>query len=311
MKEKIVPDVIFIKNDKKLEETLKSELKNVFAKGESIAIKLHFGEPGNPYALKPDFVKRFVNVLKEMGTKPFLFDSPVAYPGPRNNEKDYKEAARKMGFSEESMGCRVVISNEGLNVKGKKLTYEICKTLADADGVLVLTHVKGHICCGFGGAIKNLGMGGQTKKTKSLIHNAGKPKYVGGCTLCEMCSSVCPTENIRYAGNRPYFDKSWCCGCSNCVYNCPHHALNVVEEHFNMSLSEAAVCALKNYNKAYFVNVIRNISKNGDCSKDPGPIVLSDVGIIISKDLVAVDKASMDLINQKAGKDLFKEIHKK
>ena len=138
-----------------------------------------------------------MRVLKDIGTKPFLFDSPVVYTSPRDSEMGYLKAAADMGFSEENVGCAVVISNESIKVKGKHVVYEVCKTLTDADGVLVLSHVKGHECCGFGGAIKNLGMGAQSKETKGKIHEGGEPVYVGGCTLCGECAKNCPENNIR------------------------------------------------------------------------------------------------------------------
>jgi uncharacterized protein len=305
-------EVIFLKDESLLDTELKRELPKHFKAGEKIAIKLHFGEPGNITSLRPAFVKKVVDALKALGAKPFLFDSPVSYAGPRNTVKDYEKAVITMGFGEDKIGCPSVISDSTLIVKGKGLTYGTCKTLADADGVLVLTHVKGHFCSGFGGAIKNLGMGALSKATKQDIHDGGKPKYVGGCTLCGACEKSCPLDNIRYADNRPYFDKNWCCGCSDCVYACQFGALKTNSGYgFDYLLSEGAGAALKHFKKAYFINEVRRITKDCDCFGNPQKAITGDVGILLSDDIVAIDKASMDLINKAEGEDFFLKVHKK
>ncbi|MBS1266121.1 MAG: hypothetical protein MAG795_00086 [Candidatus Woesearchaeota archaeon] len=288
---------------------LKEELSKVFDKGEEIAIKLHMGEPGNKYYLRPIVVKVYVDILKKIGCKPFLFDSPVVYAGPRNTSEDYLKAAAQHGYTEATMGCPIVISNQSITFKGKDMDHEVCKTLAEADGVLVLTHLKGHFCCGFGGAIKNLGMGAVSKETKGKIHNGGEPEYDKGCTMCKICASKCPLNHIRYENNRPYFDANWCCGCSNCVRFCPENAIKAKVDLFDYLLAEGAHAALSHFKKAYFVNIIKNIAKLCDCNADAGGIVLEDVGVAFGDDIISVDKASLDLINKKAGKDLFEEIH--
>ncbi|MBW2971281.1 DUF362 domain-containing protein [Candidatus Woesearchaeota archaeon] len=305
-------NVVFIEDEKKLQSVLKNQLIDAgFVKpGDRIAVKMHFGEPGNKTALKPPVVKKVVNALKELGAKPFLFDSLVVYHSPRNNVEGHLEVAAKQGFTEESMGCEIVVSDEHI-VKRGIINYEICKELVDADGVLVLTHLKGHICTGFGGAIKNLGMGAVSRATKNAIHKGGEPEYVEGCTLCNVCSARCPVDNIRYDDSRPHYDKNWCCGCSNCVIFCPEKASKTKVESFDLLLSEAAAFALKNFKKAYHVNVLKNITRKCDCESNPGEIVVPDIGILMGQDLISVEKASHDLVIEKAGKDVFREIHGK
>jgi uncharacterized Fe-S center protein len=303
--------VIFVETEESLLPALEKELAKIFGKEEKIAIKLHMGEPGNKTALKPAFVKKIVDILKKLGAEPFLFDSPVTYNSPRNTEEGYLLAAGQMGFSGSALGCKVIISDESIPLKGKELTYGVCKTLADADGVLVLTHVKGHVCTGFGGAIKNLGMGAVSKQTKCFIHDGGAPKYIGGCTMCRACQRSCPTDNIRYEKDMPFFDKTWCSGCSNCSYVCPVSAIKPALTGFDFLLSEAASLALKSFKKAYFLNVMKDITKNCDCNSDPGPIIHPDVGYVLGKDILSVEKASFDLINKAAGEDFFRRVNKK
>lgn len=302
--------VIFLKAEDRLKETLKKEFVGLFNKGDKIAVKLHMGEPGSKTYLKPEFAKIAIDVLKELGVEPFIFDSPVAYNSPRGNIKGHQGLAKKHGFDKL---CKVVISDEGVQVKGKNIVYDVCKPLLEADGILVISHVKGHICCGFGGAIKNLGMGGQTKNGKNRIHDSGKPEYFEGCTLCEMCAKHCPTDNIRYRRKgepRPYFDKNWCCGCSNCSRFCPEKAIKPKKDYFDFLIAESAHSVIKD-KKVYFINFVKDITKFCDCLSDSGPILADDVGILLSKDIVAIEKASFDLICEKAGKDVFEEEHHK
>jgi uncharacterized Fe-S center protein len=176
--------------------------------------------------------------------------------------------------------------------------------------LLVLSHVKGRMCSGFGGAIKNLGMGGVTTKTKADIHNFANPMFVGDCTGCGTCVKICPVNTISLQESKAYFNLNGCWGCGQCITACPSNVLKSKIASFDTLIAEGASAVLKN-KKAYFINVIRNITKLCDCCSDPGGIVLDDVGIVMGKDIVAVEKASLDLINKKAGKDLFKEIHNK
>ena len=306
-------NVYFISETDKenFKDAFRRETEKAFQDAKLIGIKLHMGEPGNKNFIRPDFVKIVVDILKQLNKECFLFDSPVSYPGPRHTEEGYKKAAEKHGFIKDNIGCETIISNEAIKLDGKKLSYGVCKSLVEADAVLVLSHVKGHPCCGFGAAIKNLGMGALTKESKSDIHEGGKPELAGKCIKCGKCEKACPTDNIRYDSDGPVFDKSYCIGCSDCVYACENGALSPRGEYFDRLLSDGAGCALKSYKKTLFVNVLERISKMCDCVADAGRIVSDDIGVLISDNIVAIDKASLDLINRKHGSDLFLEVHKK
>lgn len=292
-------------------KSLKNELKNIFNENDNVAIKLHMGEAGNKYYLKPEFVKKVVFVLNELKTKPFLFDSLVIYPGGRDTVEKYYKTAEQHGFTEENIGCPIIISNESETVKTEYLDAGVCKPLFDADGVLVLSHVKGHMCCGFGGAIKNLGMGGVIVKTKKNIHAFSSPIIAGDCIGCGVCVKTCPVGAISLKNKKVDINYSSCWGCGQCIVACPTKVLKPKKAEFDTLIAEGASAVLKNKTKRYFVNVIKDITKLCDCCSDPEGIVLDDVGIVMGKDIVAVEKASLDLINEKAGKDIFKEIHKK
>lgn len=307
-------EIMFIEDNKikeRFSKILKKELKGIFQKNEKIAIKLHMGEKGNKYYLKPEFVKIVVNVLKELNYNPFLFDSPVIYEGGRNTVEKYYKTAEQHGFTEENIGCPIIISNDFEYVKTEHLNAEVCKPLIEADGLLVLSHIKGHMCSGFGGAIKNLGMGGVTIKTKKDIHNFANPIFVGDCTGCGTCVKICPVETISLKNNKAYFNLSGCWGCGLCIDACPSNVLKPKIATFDKLIAESAYAVLRNVKKAYYINVLKEITKLCDCCKDPKGIILEDIGILMGKDIVAIEKASFDLINKKAGKDLFMEIHKK
>jgi uncharacterized Fe-S center protein len=152
---------------------LESEIKNTFTGCKKIAVKLHFGEPGNKTAFKPEDIAPIAAVLKKLGIEFFLYDTSVSYDSPRNNTEGYKHVALEKGWGK--IG-EVVIDGGFVKVKMKNLTHEVGKPLADADGVLVVSHFKGHVCCGFGGAIKNLGMGALSPKSKQAIHDGGRVK---------------------------------------------------------------------------------------------------------------------------------------
>ena len=296
-----------------LKAVAEKELSSVFFEGESVAIKLHMGEAGNEHYLKPGFVKIIVDALKKIGARPFIFDSPVVYPGGRDTPAKYIDTAKEHGFSEETIGCPLVISNESIKVKGKHLGYGVCKDLVDADGVLVLTHAKGHTCSGYGGAIKNLGMGALTKESKGDIHDAANPEIMGDCVGCNACVKACPLQILKLENKKVVLNNDSCIGCSICIQECKYEVLKPKVEMFDVLLSEGANAAHKNFKKSYYINAVINISKKCDCFSDmnKNPIILEDVGVLFGKDIVAVDKASLDLINKKFGDNLFLKHNRK
>jgi len=279
---------------------------------EVVAVKLHMGEPMNKNHLKAEEVKRFVDLLKTMGCKPFLFDTTVSYSGKRNSVKGYFEVAALNGFTEGSMGCPIVIGDEEHEVVKGKLEYRVAKKLCGVS-VLVLTHVKGHPCSGIGAAIKNLGMGAMTKKTKSEIHEGGKPVYVGGCVLCGACVENCPVGAMKLneEERRPEPSLAECQGCSNCTIVCPQKALKPRIATFDFLLAEAAKASVSKFRKVYFVNFLQRMARLCDCFDEPLEPVIPDIGILAGSDILAVEKATYDLIVKKEGKDVFRELNKK
>ena len=291
---------------------IKEELKKLieFPKGSKVVIKLHMGEPGNKHYIKAEYVKVIVDALKEIGLKPILFDSPVVYSGGRDTPEKYLKSAKLHGFIEEKIGCPIVVSNESVNVKTNHFTAEACKELCNAN-ILVLSHVKGHPCCAFGGAIKNLGMGGVTKETKGKIHDLAVPSLEEECSGCGICAEVCPKKIISMKMGKPNIGDG-CFGCNVCVLNCPNNALKPKAALFDVLLAESTNAVLKKMKNVFFINFLKDIAERCDCySYGGGPLIADDIGILLGKDIAAIDNASVELINKRSGKDVFYERHKK
>ncbi len=284
---------------------LKQELKENFKDCRQIAIKIHFGEPGNKTSFKPEDIMPIINLLKELNFGFFLYDSPVAYSSPRNNPITHKVIALKKGWGK--LG-KLINKEDFIEAKGKNLTYQVCKPLTSADGVLVITHLKGHICSGFGGAIKNLGMGALTKKTKKDIHAGGEPIFEGECTQCKSCELACPLGTLKVK-DKPIFGT--CYGCSNCVYACPNNLIKPKVNNFDILLAEGASLAQKNFKKVYYISFLKNITKECDCERNPKEIIAKDCGFLLSKDGVAIDKAAYDIITKNSSEDVFLKHNKK
>ncbi|MFA6088838.1 MAG: DUF362 domain-containing protein [Candidatus Woesearchaeota archaeon] len=292
----------FEKENKELRDILKKELATAFKDCKKIAIKIHFGELNNKTALTPKDIYPITTVLKELNIDYFLYDSSTAYPGPRSSPFTHKMLAILKGFR------KVETGDEFIEIEKEHNKWQVCKKLTDADGVLILSHFKGHPCCGFGGAIKNIGMGALTKKSKQFIHDGAKPTFHGKCSKCGACLKACPIDGIKLT-DKPEFKECW--GCSNCTYICPNNCLKQKVASFDILLSEGACAAYENFKNSYSINIVKRITKMCDCMPTHSEIISHDIGIVMSSDIVAVDKASHDLILKKNKEDVFLKHNKK
>lgn len=285
-------------------EAVKKILAGFYSEASPLAVKIHFGEPGNPYAFVPGDVKPIFDVLKSWGLKPFMFDSPVAYDSPRNNPEGHLHVAREKGYFDLAP-C--VVSDEGIAVKTKDMQVEVCRDLTEAKNVLVISHIKGHQASGFGGAIKNLGMGGVTKATKVLEHSMSKPKFVAACRGCGACASACLPRAITMINNQARINYDICLGCSVCQFVCPYKCLAPEKAYFDDVLAQAAAAVINNFKgKVFYINYLKNIASACDCFPLPDGLVSKDIGVLFSENPVALDKASVDLVNHANQKDVFK-----
>ena len=227
----------------KLEKLIKEAgIGNIDFQNKYAAIKIHFGEPGNLAFLRPNYAKVVADVVKELGGKPFLTDCNTLYVGRRKNALDHLDTAYENGFSPFSTGCHVLI---GDGLKGTDETLvpidgdyvkeaKIGRALMDADIVISLTHFKGHESTGFGGALKNLGMGGGSRAGKMEMHNAGKP-FVNQelCVGCGSCKKNCAHGAITIEDRKASIDVNKCVGCGRYIGACPVDAVDSMCDEAN------------------------------------------------------------------------------
>ncbi len=292
---------------------------NVIEKGDIVAIKLHMGELGNIGYIRPIFVRRVVEFVREQGGKPFITDTTTLYGGHRGNAIDYLMTAAINGFSISSMDCPIIIADgllgkeeEIVEMNGHKIA--IAKAIIEADCLIALSHFKGHGMAGFGGAIKNIGMGCCSKAGKIWQHEVSKPLYdETKCILCRKCLTFCPAGAIYEKDGRIKIDYEKCAGCGACTVLCEQgcfYLTNEIASNFQRRVAMAAKAALQKFgDKVAFMNFLLDITPRCDCCSFADKPVVEDIGILASKDAVAIDKASYDLICKKAGRDIFNEIH--
>jgi len=272
---------------------------------QQVPVKLHMGEPGNPYIIRPELVRVVVDAIVAAGARPFLLDTTVAYPGERSHKKGYERVAVRHGFARENVGCDVVIDDTGVRVVEDGVALEVALHMHSARCMVVLSHVKGHIQAGFGGASKNLRMGGVTKASKRRIHHMAVPVHDEAlCTLCGECARVCPAGALA-VDSEWHIDRSECEGCGKCVLVCQPRALRVEVMSLARGLAIAARACTRDKSVIY-VNSLHQIAEGCDCDPNPGGIICPDIGYVVGTDAAAVDAASLDLVDE-VRTDVFKE----
>jgi len=302
-----VKQVIFFQDLHLISEALKKCSISSFA-GKQVPVKVHMGEIKNKYFLKPAVIKPIIDVLLTNNIEPFLFDSTVAYTALRNTKKGYLQVAKIHGFTQKKIGCPIVIDDVGVPVEINQHSYEVVDHLYQASHIIAISHVKGHIASGMGGAIKNFGMGGVTKKTKQWIHHGSRPEYTKeACTSCGACEQVCPFHAISITTKEWKHSLRKCFGCGVCVENCPENALGFSIQNFQRGLAEAAMACIQD-KQVLYINVVKDIANSCDCDSFAGSILCPDIGYLVSDDPVAIDNASLDLIHE-VKKDVFQREH--
>ena len=290
---------------------------SLFPPGGLLAVKVHFGEHKCSTYIRPHIVRAGVELLKERGFAPFVTDTNTLYKGERHNSVRHLLLAERHGFTQEYLGCPVVISdglrgNNEVEVKlegGRFDSYPVAGDIAHSDGMLVFSHLTGHLAAGFGAAIKNLAMGCTPRRGKLMQHASMKPWIVEkDCTGCGVCAEWCPEGAITVA-EKASIDAELCIGCGECLTVCPSNAVGFSWKQESRLLMEkmaefaaAVMKALKG--RAAFINVVMNVTKDCDCLDKAQKPVGRDVGLLASRDPVALDRASRDLFAEINGRTL-------
>ena len=275
-----------------------------------VAIKLHFGEPGNLAFLRPNWARTVADFVKERGGKPFLTDCNTLYVGGRKNALDHMDSAMLNGFNPMTTGCQIIIG-DGLKgsdevevpvVGGEYVkNAKIGRAIMDADVFISLTHFKGHEEAGFGGCLKNIGMGCGSRAGKMEQHNAGKPhvaqKY---CIGCGQCRKICAHGAPIIENGKAHIDHDKCVGCGRCIAVCPKNAVQINWDETTINLNRK----IAEYTKAvvdgrpcFHISLVIDVSPNCDCRPENDMAIVPNVGMFASFDPVALDMACVDAVN--------------
>lgn len=289
----------------------KAGIEEIDFKGKFTAIKIHFGEPGNLAFLRPNYAKVIADMIKSMGGKVFLTDCNTLYVGRRKDALEHLDAAYENGYNPLTTGCQVII---GDGLKGTDEAYvpvvggeyvreaKIGQAVMDADIIVSLTHFKGHELTGFGGVLKNIGMGCGSRAGKMEMHSDGKPRVRSkACVGCGACAKICAHNAITVLDKKANIDHNKCAGCGRCIGTCRFNAITAAwdesNEILNKKIAEYACAVL--YNRPHFhISLVVDVSPFCDCHAENDMPIIPDIGMFASFDPVALDMACADMANQ-------------
>ncbi|MBQ8450206.1 MAG: DUF362 domain-containing protein [Bacteroidaceae bacterium] len=305
----------------------KAGIANLDLEGKFVAIKLHFGELGNISYLRPNYARAVVDVVKELGGKPFLTDCNTMYPGSRKNALEHLYCAWENGFTPLTVGCPILIG-DGLKgtddvevpvVGGEYVqNAKIGRAVMDADVFISLTHFKGHEMTGFGGAIKNIGMGCGSRAGKTEQHISGQPVIDSDlCRGCKKCMAQCANNGLVFdeTTKKMHIDKEHCVGCGRCLGACNFDAINFENFHapqlLNRKMAEYAK-AVVDGRPQFHISLVVDVSPNCDCHCENDAPILPNIGMFVSTDPLALDQACVDAClaaTPMPGSQLHEHIH--
>ncbi len=313
-------------------EERKNAMKKIFAsfnwntilnKNDKVAIKTHFGEKNNNTHIAAEVVAVFTNALKNLAMKAFLTETSTLYAGERMNAICHLNLAYEHGFTPERMGIPIIMadgllgnSEKEIDIPGKIFSkVSIAADAILADALVLISHPTGHIVAGFGATLKNLGMGLATRKGKMAQHSSIKPFIKSEkCTLCKKCMIWCPEDAIIEKDNSAFILENKCIGCGECLSVCGFDAVRynwgTQSDELQKGMAEYALGVLSNKkDKAVFINVLADMTKECDCLNQQQKPFIPDIGILLGTDPVAIDQATLDLTAQSNTDNLGKMSH--
>lgn len=297
---------------KKLHKLMKAAgFENIDFENKYAAIKLHFGEPGNMAYLRPNFAREVVEYVKSLGGKAFLTDCNTLYVGGRKNALDHLDSAYQNGYNPFTTNCHIIIADglkgtDEAEVPVKNGEYvksaKIGRAVMDADVFISLTHFKGHEAAGFGGVLKNIGMGCGSRAGKQEMHSAGTPAIIDDkCRGCHTCEKNCAHDGI-YVGEDhiAHIREDKCVGCGRCIGHCPFDAITTkwdeANEVLNYKIAEYTQAVVQD-RPSFHVSFVIDVSPECDCLPTNDAAIIPDIGIFASTDPVALDQACVDAVN--------------
>ncbi len=302
-------EVIFSKEIEKIIENIDSSKLSG-----KIGIKTHFGEEGNETYLNPKLVKAIYEKLISLDFEVALIECNVLYQGSRTDKKSHIETAKKHGF--DFAPIDILDGQDGKEEIHLEIEKgRVGKGLQKYDSLVVLSHFKGHVAAGFGGAFKNLGMGLGSRAGKLAMHSDVSPSISSEkCIKCGDCIENCDVEAIRMAQNGAVIDSKICIGCAMCIAICKEKAVNIpwggsTSKELQEKIVDYSSAIINRMNqRLVYINVLKNITEDCDCVGKPMQPMMEDVGILLSEDPVAIESASLDLVDE-VSDGHFKEIN--
>ncbi len=303
----------------KLEKAVKEkDLLNFIEPKDMVAVKTHFGEEGTTGYVRPLYFRALGELLKAKGGQPFLTETSTLYRGKRTNAAEHIELAYDHGFTFEAVGMPIIMADgllgdEEARVEIPGKIYKdvgIAALFARCQAAVMVSHFTGHLLAGFGAALKNMGMGCCTRKGKLIQHSTAKPSIkISKCTGCGECIKWCPADAISPADKKAQIKNAKCIGCGECLAVCRFDAVgfNWGETYENLQhkmVEHALGLAKLKQGKMLYINFLNRISKDCDCMDKSGKTIVPDIGVVLGLDPVAVDTASLDLVEKTAGQAL-------
>lgn len=282
------------------------------------AVKTHFGESQKLGYARPLYLRMLGEQIKSRGGVPFLTETSTLYKGNRSDAIRHIAHANNQGFDYITTGMPIIMADglfgdeEYVVPIGGKLysTVKIASLFAKCNALVMVSHFTGHLAAGFGAALKNLGMGCASRKGKMAQHSTAKPKIVKKkCTACGTCVKWCPQEAIALLEDTAVIDSGRCIGCGECLAMCRFDAVKynwgATYEDLQKKVVEHAMGVVSLFQgKSLFINVLTRISKDCDCMGHTFEKISPDIGILVARDPVALDAASLELVERAAGRSL-------
>lgn len=302
---------------KKLLPMLDGEMK--YSPNEYLPVKITIGDSGCVHNVNPDLVRTVVATLKSKGAKPFLFDTNVIYKGQRQNAVDHLTLAQNKGFGHNRVGAPFIIADGVFGLDGKEFAVNgkhiqkirVPSFVGMVDSLVALSHVTGHIVSGYAGAIKNVAMGLACRPTKQVQHSTLKPKISQKkCASCGCCLVICPVKAISWQGSKAFIEQEKCIGCGECLCACKFNAILINWDEdplvFAQRMTEVAHSILKQFKDKLYVNFAFDVTKECDCiSTKNDEMIARDIGILASRDIVSLDRATTDLLYERRKTDFL------